>query len=277
MLKIAMRKSPVAAKTPRASTRSKKSARAKEQQQLYLVRKSANGEPSNGSGFRHHRPKEKRADAPAPPRVLDPGNAQIDYADNERGAINKLLALNEYYRSHPWPAPFDRTEHRLRLGDARDLCWIPNASIHLIVTSPPYWTLKKYERNDNQLGEVEDYNAFLDELDKVWNECARVLVPGGRICCVVGDVCIPRKKGRHRVMPLHADIMVRVRSVGLDALTPILWFKIANGVTEARGNGSGFYGKPYQPGAIIKTTRNTFSFSEKAANTARPHRSKKRS
>jgi len=68
----------------------------------------------------------------------------------------------------------------------------------------------------------------------------------------VGDVCIPRKQGRHRVMPLHADIMVRARSLGLDALTPILWFKIANGVTEAKGNGAGFYGKPYQPGAIIK-------------------------
>ncbi|HWX17024.1 MAG TPA: site-specific DNA-methyltransferase [Chthoniobacterales bacterium] len=246
-----MRKSPVATKTLHASTSSKNRAHVKEQEQLYLVRKSESGTPSNGNGFRHHRPKEKRADAPAP-TVLDPANAQIDYADNERGAINKLLALNEYYRSHPWPAPFDRTEHRLRLGDARDLSWIPNESVHLIVTSPPYWTLKKYEKNARQLGEIEDYNAFLAELDKVWRGCARVLAPGGRICCVVGDVCIPRKQGRHLVMPLHADIMVRARSVGLDALTPILWFKIANGVTEAKGNGSGFYGKPYQPGAIIK-------------------------
>lgn len=251
MLNMAMRKSPVATKTSRASTGSKKRNRVKEEEQLYLARKSGNGAPRNGSGFRHHRPKEKRPDAPAP-RVFDPANAQIDYADNERGAINKLLALNEYYRSHPWPKPFDRTEHRLRLGDARDLSWIPNGSVHLIVTSPPYWTLKKYERNERQLGEIEDYNAFLDELDKVWCECARVLAPGGRICCVVGDVCIPRRQGRHRVMPLHADIMVRARSLGLDALTPILWFKIANGVTEAKGNGSGFYGKPYQPGAIIK-------------------------
>lgn len=234
------------------SPRVKKASRlVREQEQLYLVKKSGNGTLSNGNGFRHHRPKEKRADAPAP-RVLDPAKAQIDYADNERGAINKLLALNEYYRAHPWPAPFDRTEHRLRLGDARDLSWIPNGSVHLVVTSPPYWTLKKYEENDNQLGEIEDYTAFLDELDKVWRECARLLAPGGRICCVVGDVCIPRKQGRHRVMPLHADIMVRARSLGLDALTPILWFKIANGVTEAKGNGAGFYGKPYQPGAIIK-------------------------
>jgi site-specific DNA-methyltransferase (adenine-specific) len=66
-------------------------------------------------------------------------------------------------------------------------------------------------------------------------------------------VCIPRRNGgRHHVVPLHADIQVRARKVGLDNLTPILWQKIANGVTEAEGNGAGFYGKPYQPGAIVK-------------------------
>jgi site-specific DNA-methyltransferase (adenine-specific) len=141
----------------------------------------------------------------------------------------------------------------LHLGDGRDLSWISDASVHLVVTSPPYWTLKDYEKNDRQLGEIEDYEAFLSELDKVWSECARVLVPGGRICCVVGDVCIPRKReGRHYVMPLHADVQVRARRLKLDCLTPILWQKIANGATEAAGNGAGFYGKPYQPGAIIK-------------------------
>ena len=53
-------------------------------------------------------------------------------------------------------------------------------------------------------------------------------------------------------MPLHSDIQVRARRLGLDCLTPILWQKIANGATEVQGNGAGFYGKPYQPGAIIK-------------------------
>jgi site-specific DNA-methyltransferase (adenine-specific) len=53
-------------------------------------------------------------------------------------------------------------------------------------------------------------------------------------------------------MPLHADIQVRARALGLDCLTPILWHKIANGATECEGNGAGFYGKPYQPGAIVK-------------------------
>ena len=274
MLNIAVPKTPSATKTVHVQPSAKKSARANEQEQLYLVGKSSNDGRSNGNGFRHHRPREKRASIPAP-RVYDPAAAQIDYADNERGAINKLLALNEYYRSHPWPAPFDRTEHRLRLGDARDLSWIPDASVHLIVTSPPYWTLKKYEENENQLGEIPDYNAFLDELDKVWCECARVLAPGGRICCVVGDVCIPRKRGRHRVMPLHADIMVRARSLSLDALTPILWFKIANGVTEAKGNGSGFYGKPYQPGAIIKNDAEYILFLRKGGEYRSPSSTQK--
>jgi len=103
------------------------------------------------------------------------------------------------------------------------------------------------------MGDIENYEHFLDELDRVWAECARTLVGGGRIVCVVGDVCVPRKKyGRHYVMPLHADIQVRARALGLDVLTPILWHKIANGATEAIGNGAGFYGNPYQPGAVVK-------------------------
>lgn len=174
-------------------------------------------------------------------------------ADNTSEGLAALLRANAYYRHAPWPVPFDETKHRLHLGDARDLSWIPDKSVHLVVTSPPYWTLKKYEDRRGQLGAVEDYEAFLDELEKVWVECRRVLVDGGRICCVVGDVCIPRRlDGRHRIMPLHADIQVRARKLGLDCLTPIIWHKIANGATEAEGNGTGFYGKPYQPGAVIK-------------------------
>ncbi len=80
------------------------------------------------------------------------------------------------------------------------------------------------------MGAIEDYHQFLRELDKVWAECYRVLVPGGRVCCIVGDVCVPRKKaGRHHVIPLHADIQVRSREIGFDCLTPILWHKIAKG------------------------------------------------
>lgn len=182
-----------------------------------------------------------------------PGLPALPASDNTAEGLDLLQKTNREYRTRAWPEPFDATTHRLRLGDARDLSWIPDNSVHLIVTSPPYWTLKKYEDREGQLGDIREYEAFLDELDNVWRHCARTLVEGGRICCAVGDVCIPRKRGgRHRIMPLHADIEVRSRHLGLDCLTPILWHKISNGVTEVQGNGSGFYGKPYQPGAIVK-------------------------
>jgi len=178
---------------------------------------------------------------------------ELPVADNTAEALQIYRAANEHFRQVPWPKPFDSTTHSLSLGDARDLSQLTDASVHLVVTSPPYWTLKEYPGAKGQLGAVENYEDFLNELDKVWAECMRVLVPGGRICCVVGDVCIPRRKmGRHLVMPLHADIQVRARKFGLDVLTPIMWHKVANGVTEAEGNGAGFYGKPYQPGSIVK-------------------------
>jgi modification methylase len=179
--------------------------------------------------------------------------AALDYADNEAGAIEKLQELNRFYRHNRWPQEYSSTLHTVCCRDARNLSFVKAESVHLVVTSPPYWTLKEYPEQKGQLGRIEDYENFLSELDKVWSECDRVLVPGGRICCVVGDVCLPRKKaGRHHVIPLHADITVRMRKLGLDSLTPILWFKIANGALEAEGNGAGFYGKPYQPGAIVK-------------------------
>jgi DNA modification methylase len=146
------------------------------------------------------------------------------------------------------------TTHRLVQGDARKLSFIGDEAIHLVVTSPPYWTLKKYRDHEDQLGDVEDYEQFLRELDKVWKHCYRALVPGGRLICVVGDVCLSRRKnnGRHTVVPLHASIQERCRKLGYDNLAPIIWYKIANAAFEASGNGAGFLGKPYEPNAIIK-------------------------
>jgi modification methylase len=193
---------------------------------------------------------------------LAPGRPYLPVSDNEPGAVTALLKANRMLRGRRWPAPYDRTRHELVLGDACDLSFIASESVHLVVTSPPYFNLKPYasDAGGRQLGRIDDYDAFLDELDRVWRECARVLVPGGRICCVIGDILIPRRakpalaeaRGRHRVLPLPADIQVRSRRHGLDNLTPILWFKIGNRTNEAGGGSSGYYGKPYQPGAIIK-------------------------
>lgn len=146
-----------------------------------------------------------------------------------------------------------RTTHVLRCGDAREICWIPDESVHLVLTSPPYWTLKEYPAHQNQLGLIADYEHFHDELDKVWQHCYRVLVPGGRLVCVVGDVCLSRRRhGRHMVMPLHADIIVRCRKLGFDNLSPIFWYKISNAAYEVENGSAGFLGKPYEPNAIIK-------------------------
>jgi DNA modification methylase len=113
--------------------------------------------------------------------------------------------------------------------------------------------LKEYRDSDAQLGHIENYEQFIEELDKVWKHCFESLVPGGRLVCVVGDVCLSRREngGRHTVVPLHASIQEHCRKIGFDNLAPIIWHKISNAAHEVEG-GSGFLGKPYEPNAVIK-------------------------
>jgi DNA modification methylase len=147
------------------------------------------------------------------------------------------------------------TRHELRLGDARSMDELAPESVHLVVTSPPYWTLKEYRDSKGQMGHIVDYEEFLSELDRVWQHCFRALVYGGRLVCVVGDVCLSRRKnnGRHTVVPLHAAIQEHCRCIGYDNLAPIIWHKIANAAYEVeRGSGAGFLGKPYEPNSVIK-------------------------
>ena len=144
------------------------------------------------------------------------------------------------------------THHKIVEGDARDLSFLETESIHLVCTSPPYGPLKTYPDHVGQLGNIPVYDEFLDDLDRVWRECFRVLVPGGRVACVVGDVCISRKRGgRHHVLPLSADIQVRSRKLGFDCLTPIRWLKVSNIKLEA-SRSSRFLGKPNLPNGIVK-------------------------
>src|SRR5574341_1456593 len=120
------------------------------------------------------------------------------------------------------------TNHRLYRQDARFIDHLPDQSVQLVLTSPPYWTLKQYNESKGQLGSIPVYDIFLDELDKAWKQCNRLLVPGGRLIIVVGDVCLSRKQhGRHTVVPLHAAIQERCRRIGLDNLAPIIWYKVA--------------------------------------------------
>ena len=144
------------------------------------------------------------------------------------------------------------TQQTIYIADARDLSMIPDESVHLVLTSPPYWNLKEYNNHNNQLGHIDDYKTFLDELDKVWSECYKKLAIGGRMVVVVGDVMLSRREnGRHKVVPLHADIQVRCEEIGFDNLAPIFWHKISNANFEVNGT-TKFLGKPYEPNGIIK-------------------------
>jgi len=144
------------------------------------------------------------------------------------------------------------TRHAIYQADSRELSFVDSESVHLVVTSPPYAALIHYSDRSDQLGNIQSYERFLDELDLVWSEMFRVLVPGGRIACVVGDVCLSRRKaGRHHVLPLAGDIQVRARRIGFDNLTPIHWAKVANIALEA-SRSSRYLGKPNLPNGIVK-------------------------
>lgn len=145
---------------------------------------------------------------------------------------------------------FDADGVRVYCADARR--FDPPEPIHLVLTSPPYWTLVGYGSAPGQLGNVADYDTFLDGLDEVWLRCFEALLPGGRLVVVVGDVCLARRAhGEHQVLPLHADILVRCRRIGFRCLTGILWQKVQNATSESGGR-AGMLGKPYEPNAIVK-------------------------
>lgn len=161
------------------------------------------------------------------------------------------------------------TRHLLRRGDSRSL-ELDDESVDLAVTSPPYWTLKKYNDHEDQLADLEDYECFLAELDEVWRRVYRALVPGGRLVVVVGDVNLSRRAfGRHVVYPLHASIQEHCRSIGFDNLAPIIWYKIANAQYEV-GGGGGFFGKPYEPNGVIKNDVEFILFQRKPGGYRKP-------
>jgi len=184
----------------------------------------------------------------APKEAILQEYAPVDLRDLQESqtAIPKLAKNEVAIRNIEGILPTLPTRHQMRRADARQMDFLPAESVHLVLTSPPYWTLKQYNESPGQLGSVDDYEAFLEELDRVWTHCLRVLVPGGRLICVVGDVCLSRRKnkGRHTVVPLHASIQEHCRKMGFDNLAPIIWHKIANATLEASGNGGGSSANP---------------------------------
>ena len=125
---------------------------------------------------------EYRAEDWLPRGLTEIGNHQTELPRIAKDAV--LIKQIEH------TLPQIPTRHDLYNADACRIDFIAPESVHLVLTSPPYWTLKTYRDHPDQLGDITDYAAFLDELNKVWRSCYRALVPGGRLVCVVGDVCL---------------------------------------------------------------------------------------
>ncbi|HET55194.1 MAG TPA: site-specific DNA-methyltransferase [Ignavibacteria bacterium] len=102
---------------------------------------------------------------------------------------------------------------------------VPDKSVHLVVTSPPYWQLKDYGIG-NQIGYHEDYETYINNLNLVWKECYRVLDKGCRLCVNIGDQFARAVYyGRYKVIPIRTEIIKFCESIGFDYIGAIIWQK----------------------------------------------------
>ncbi|MCK9329021.1 MAG: DNA methyltransferase [Candidatus Cloacimonetes bacterium] len=118
-----------------------------------------------------------------------------------------------------------RTIHKIINGDSRQMNLIPDNSINLVITSPPYWQLKDYG-TENQIGYHEDYETYVNNLNLVWKECYRVLDNGCRLCINIGDQFARAVYyGRYKVIPIRTEIIKFCESIGFDYMGAIIWQK----------------------------------------------------
>lgn len=127
---------------------------------------------------------------------------------------------------------------------------IQNESVHLIVTSPPYWQLKDYG-TDGQIGFNDSYEEYINNLNLVWNECHRIIMPGCRLCINIGDQFARSVYyGRYKVVPIHSEIIRFCESIGFDYMGSIVWQKPTS--MHATGGQKIMGSYPYPRGGIVK-------------------------
>lgn len=140
-----------------------------------------------------------------------------------------------------------KTTHTLHVGDARDMSAIDDASVHLVVTSPPYPMIAMWDDAFAEMAPgvadllaaergVEAFEAMHLALDAVWAECKRVLVPGGFACINIGDAT-RSLGGEFCLYPNHARILSSLMGLGLTPLPDILWRKPTNAPNKFMGSG----------------------------------------
>ncbi len=134
--------------------------------------------------------------------------------------------------------------HRIVIGDSRRMDKVADESVHLVVTSPPYWSIKDYDHPD-QIGHGQSYNEYLNDIRVVLAELRRVLHKGCRVAINIGDQYLRASEhGRYRVQPIPADIIHMSRSLGFDFMGNIIWRKIST--TKTSGGGQ-WMGSTYHP------------------------------
>lgn len=142
------------------------------------------------------------------------------------------------------------TKHILINGDCRNMSLIPNESVQLIVTSPPYWQLKDYGA-DGQIGFNDSYEEYVNNLNIVWNECFRALGCGCRLCINIGDqFARSAYYGRYKIVPIHTEIIRFCETIGFDYMGSIVWQKPTSMHTTGGGKIMGSF--PYPRGGIVK-------------------------
>ena len=118
-----------------------------------------------------------------------------------------------------------QTQHKIVIGDSRYMTELGDNSVHLVITSPPYWQLKDYGMNE-QIGFNDSYENYVNNLNLVWKECYRVLDNGCRLCVNIGDQFARSVYyGRYKVIPIRTEIIKFCESVGFDYMGAIIWQK----------------------------------------------------
>lgn len=142
------------------------------------------------------------------------------------------------------------TNHKIVFGDSRKMSLIPDKSVQLIITSPPYWQLKDYGADD-QIGFNDSYEEYINNLNLVWQECNRVLSDGCRLCINIGDQFARSVYyGRYKVIPIRTEIIRFCESLGMDYMGAIIWQKTTTMNTSGGGAIMGSF--PYPRNGILK-------------------------
>ena len=119
----------------------------------------------------------------------------------------------------------NKTIHKIINGDSRQMTELIDNSIHLVITSPPYWQLKDYG-SKNQIGFDDNYENYINHLNLTWQECYRVLHNGCRLCINIGDQFARSiYYGRYKIIPIHTEIIKFCEIIGFDFMGSIIWQK----------------------------------------------------